>query len=112
MSCIRGKRQLTALFIFLEQVWLVLIGRDTRNLDWWDLQNCIYSGLEYRQHRWKCAMRELEIFSGFAKPYAIFTTKEFNKQYSGLFGDAALVEFLYKQELENEKIVEAKQTKQ
>ena len=32
---IRGFRQLEALFIFVEQIWLILIGRDTRNLDAW-----------------------------------------------------------------------------
>jgi len=105
---IRGKRQIEALFIFLEAVWLAVIGRDTRDLDAWDLKYCVYSGKEFSENKLKCAKRELEIFLGFAKPYAIYTTPEFNKQYSELCGDAALVEFLYKQELENEKIVEAK----
>ena len=102
---IRGKRQLEALFIFFEAVWLTIIGRDIRDLDAWDIKYCVYSGKEFIKQQWKCAKRELEIFLGFAKPYAIYTTKEFNQQYSDLYGTEALVEFLYKQELQNEKIV-------
>jgi len=101
---IRGKRQLEALFIFLEAIWLAVIGRDTRDLDAWDMKYCVYSGKEFSEQKLKCAKRELEIFLGFAKPYAIYTTKEFNQQYSELCGDAALVEFLYKQDLQNEEI--------
>jgi len=101
---IRGLRQLKALFIFIEQMWLVLFGRDTRGLEEWEKEHVIYSGIEFMRDRLRCAVRELEIFFGFAKPYALFTTPLFNKQYSEWFGDAALIDFLYKQDLQNEKI--------
>ena len=99
---IRGKRQAKALFTFIEQVWLFVIGRDTRDLDYWDLQNCVYSGWGFMKNRFKCAMRELEIFFGIAKPYGIRTTSMFNDQYRTRFGDQALLNFLIKAEQDNE----------
>jgi len=104
MSYIRGVRQLEALFMLIEQSWLVLIGRDTRHLDAWDIKNCVYSGKEFMSDRLKCAKRELEIFLGFAKPYAIYTTPLFNEQYAKLTSDADLIDFLYKQDIQNEKL--------
>ena len=101
---IRGFIQLKALFWIVENFWIFLIGRDTRNLDAWDIKYCIYSGRGFMKDRLKSIKRELEIFSGFAKPYAVYTTPLFNKHYSELFGDAALVDFLYKQDLRNEQI--------
>ena len=101
---IRGWRQLKALFIFIEQIWLVAIGRDTRGLEEWEKEHLVYSGVQFMQGRLQCAKRELEIFFGFAKQYALFTTPLFNKQYSEMFGDAALVDFLYKHELQNKNI--------
>lgn len=102
---IRGHRQLKALFIFVENLWLFILGRDTRNLDAWDMENAIYSGRQFMMDRLRCAQRELEIFFGFAKPYAIYTTPLFNQQYSKLFGEGALIEFLYKQDERNQEIL-------
>jgi len=98
MKYIRGKRQAKALPTFIEQSWLVVIGRDTRNLDYWDMKYCVYSGRQFSKDRFKCAMRELEIFFGFAKPYAVYTTSMFNEQYRHLFGDQALLNFLIETE--------------
>ena len=98
---IRGKRQGIALFYFLEAMWLFVIGRDTRNLDAWDLKYCVFSGKEFMKTRLLCAKRELEIFLGLAKPYGICTTDLFNQQYRQLFGDQALLNFLINTEKKN-----------
>ena len=102
MVYIRGKRQLKALYITLEQLWFILIGRDTRDLDAWALKYCVYSGWEFRRTRWMCLKRELEIFLGFAKPHSIRTTETFNESYREMFGDQALLNFLIETEKENE----------
>lgn len=101
---IRGWIQLKALFVIVEQFWLFLIGRDTRNLDAWDLENSVYFGWQFMENKLQCIKRELEILSGFAKPYAVATTPLFNKQYAELFGDADVVEFLYKHDVQNSKV--------
>ena len=100
---IRGWCQLRAIFILIEQVWLILIGRDTRGLDEWDMKHCAYSGRLFIYSKLQCAKRELEIFFGFAKPYAIRTTQLFNQQYAEMFGKTALVELLYRLEKANEE---------
>lgn len=104
MMYIRGKRQAKALFYFIEAIWLFIIGRDARDLDAWDLKYCIYSGKQFMRDKLMCAKRELEIFFGFAKPYAIYTTSMFNEQYRRLFGDQALLNFLIQTERKNELI--------
>ena len=93
---IRGWRQIKALFISIENMWLFLIGRDTRDLDIWDLKWCVYSGKEFMGNKLQCVKRELEIFFGFAKPYCIKTSPLFDQQYSEKFGKGSLVELLYK----------------
>ena len=55
MGYIRGWRQIKALQIFIE---------------------C------FLKRNFLCAKRELEIFSGFAKPYGVYTTDMFNEQYA------------------------------
>lgn len=111
MIYIRGKRQAKALFIFIEQLWLIVIGRDTRDLDAWDLKYCVYSGREFIRTRWLCAKRELEIFLGFAKPYAIYTAPTFNESYRQAFGDQALLNFLIETERQNDLILSSEKRK-
>lgn len=68
---IRGVRQLKAIFYFVEQLWLVIIGRDSRGLDEEEKKFVVWSGMEFRKHRLRSVIRELEIITGFARPYKI-----------------------------------------
>lgn len=74
---IRGIRQFKAILYFIEQIWLVLIGRDARGMDKWEKQFSVWCGMEYRRHRFRCAIRELEIITGFAKSYKIVFAPSF-----------------------------------
>lgn len=76
---IRGFRQLEALYLFVE---------------------C------FLKRNFMCAKRELEIFFGFAVPYAVYTTPLFNTQYKEMFGDQALLDLLIDLEKHNEQIEE------
>ncbi len=101
MTYIRGKRQIIALFYFIEAMWLFVIGRDTRGLDGWDLKYCVYSGKQFMMDKLQYAKRELEIFLGIAQYYSIRTTEKFNDDYRQMFGDQALLDLLIKLEEKN-----------
>lgn len=59
---IRGLRQ-------LEAIWILIT-------------NGLYNGIVYDD--WACAKRELEIMSGFAKPYNVIFSKRFAQQWEDL----------------------------
>jgi hypothetical protein len=58
---IRGWRQLTAVYYLI--------------------RHCLL------RKNWACARRELEIMSGFAKPYRVVFSSKFKESYKELFGE-------------------------
>jgi len=68
---IRGVSQLKAIYYFIEQLWIFLIGRDSRGMSEEEKKFVIYCGREFRFDRLRCAKRGLEIATGFAKTYEI-----------------------------------------